>query len=153
MDYLATAEHVAAIAGAVVIAASSICAMTATPDPNTWLGKIYRVVEILAGLVGRAKEIGILKPNPQADKIAADAVAIARDVLGKAAVLLVAGLALSACAQIGTGAQKAQPWLTAACNGAEAAMPNRSDITAGCVAAELAVEMAATRQAAKSSGR
>jgi hypothetical protein len=85
LDYLALAEHGIAIAGAVVIAASAICAMTKTPDPATWVGKAYRVIEILAGLVGRAKETGLLPDDPRADRIAAGVVAAAGEVLGKPA--------------------------------------------------------------------
>lgn len=84
MDYLALAEHGIAIAGAVVSAASAICALTRTPDPTTPLGKVYRTVELLGLLVGRAKELGIMPGDPTADKAAAFAVDVAKDALGKA---------------------------------------------------------------------
>ena len=82
MDYLTLAEHAVAIAGAVVTAASAICAMTATPDPTTRLGKIYRAVEVLGVVVGRAKDRGLLPADPKADRLAAFAVDVAKDAMG-----------------------------------------------------------------------
>ena len=60
MDYLAAVEAAAAIGGTVISTASAICALTPTPDPATPRGKLYRVVEIAALLVGRAKDSGML---------------------------------------------------------------------------------------------
>lgn len=47
----------------VVTAASVVCAGTATPDPNTTFGRIYKAVEILALNFGKAKHSG--EPVPQ----------------------------------------------------------------------------------------
>ena len=42
---------------AVIVLASSICALTKTPDPNTTYGKVYKVIEFLALNIGKAKEV------------------------------------------------------------------------------------------------
>jgi len=42
----------------VVTVASLFCMGTRTPDPGTRLGRVYRVVELLALNFGRAKEQG-----------------------------------------------------------------------------------------------
>jgi hypothetical protein len=47
--------NVVAAAGAVCIAASAITALTPTPDPSTKLGKLYKIIELLALVVGKAK--------------------------------------------------------------------------------------------------
>lgn len=54
--YLEYGVHGIAILGSVVIIASLITAGTKTPDPSTKLGKVYRVIELLALVVGRAKK-------------------------------------------------------------------------------------------------
>jgi len=48
---------------AVVALASSICALTKTPDPNTTYGKVYKVIEFLAVNIGKAKDVN---PNDPA---------------------------------------------------------------------------------------
>lgn len=40
----------------IITIASVICAGTDTPDPNTKLGKLYKIIEILALNFGRAKK-------------------------------------------------------------------------------------------------
>lgn len=57
------------IATAVVTVASAVCAVTPTPDPATWWGKAYRVIEYLGMVVGKAKHDGSLPATPQADKL------------------------------------------------------------------------------------
>lgn len=98
MDIMTVAE----IGCAVVTAASGICALTPTPNPNTTLGKAYRIVEVLGLLVGKAKQTGIVPENPAVDAVAGDAVKVAAEVLGKSApaFLIAAALAgaLTACA-------------------------------------------------------
>lgn len=47
---------------AVVVLASSVCALTKTPDPNTAYGKFYKVVEFLALNVGKAKQVNPKDP-------------------------------------------------------------------------------------------
>ena len=44
------------VALAVHAAASAICALTPTPKDDAILGKIYKVIETLALVVGRAKQ-------------------------------------------------------------------------------------------------
>ena len=41
---------------AIHAAASAICALTPTPKDDTTVRKVYRVIEILGLLVGRAKQ-------------------------------------------------------------------------------------------------
>lgn len=36
--------------------ASAICALTPTPSDDKWVGKIYKLIETLALLVGKAKQ-------------------------------------------------------------------------------------------------
>ena len=52
---------IVAIVTTVVTAASAICAVTGTPDPNTKLGKAYKVLEWLALNIGKAKDKGEVK--------------------------------------------------------------------------------------------
>jgi hypothetical protein len=49
-------ERILQIATGVVTIASIITANTDTPDPATWLGKVYRVIEILAIVYGKTKQ-------------------------------------------------------------------------------------------------
>jgi hypothetical protein len=44
------------VASSVVAAASAIAALTPTPKDDTWVAKIYKVVDWLALNVGKAKE-------------------------------------------------------------------------------------------------
>lgn len=109
MDYLALVEHVAAVVGAVVMAASAYCARTDTPDPTTLRGKLYHGVEMLALVVGKAKQMGVMPSDPAAERLGTDAAQVVKDVLGKAAILglvVAAGIGLSACAQV----QQAEQW-------------------------------------------
>ncbi len=41
---------------AVIAAASAIAALTRTPSDDHWIGKIYRLVDLMALNVGHAKE-------------------------------------------------------------------------------------------------
>lgn len=43
---------------AVVAAASAVAAVTPTPKDDRWIGKIYRIVDLLALNVGKAKDKG-----------------------------------------------------------------------------------------------
>lgn len=47
-----------AAAGSVCMAASAITALTSTPKDDAVVAKIYRVIEVLGGVVGKAKEVG-----------------------------------------------------------------------------------------------
>lgn len=53
---IAAIENALAVATALVAAASVIASLTPTPRDDTVLGKLYKVLEILALNVGRAKE-------------------------------------------------------------------------------------------------
>jgi hypothetical protein len=44
------------VASSVVAAASAIAALTPTPKDDTWVAKIYKIVDWLALNVGKAKE-------------------------------------------------------------------------------------------------
>lgn len=56
LDYiLANPDRILSVATAVVTAASVVTASTDTPSPETWLGKLYKLLEILALVVGKAK--------------------------------------------------------------------------------------------------
>ncbi|AWJ93820.1 hypothetical protein Sp245p_28790 (plasmid) [Azospirillum baldaniorum] len=57
-NILTHADTILTAVGAVVIAASLITSGTPTPDPNTALGKVYRAVELLALVFGKAKDRG-----------------------------------------------------------------------------------------------
>ena len=59
--YLDYGVHGIAILGSVVLIASLITAGTKTPDPATKLGKVYKVIEVLALVVGRAKDCSVKK--------------------------------------------------------------------------------------------
>ena len=56
------AEIIEAVMGIVVVA-SLIVAGTKTPDPDTVLGKIYKVVEWASLTFGKAKESGVVVPE------------------------------------------------------------------------------------------
>lgn len=68
----AYAEPVWITVASLVTIASTWCAFTKTPDPKTTWGKIYSALEVVALLVGRAKETptslsmvsGIAEPQP-----------------------------------------------------------------------------------------
>lgn len=56
LDYLlSNPERILSVATGAVTIASLVTANTETPDPDTWLGKAYRIIEILAMVVGKAK--------------------------------------------------------------------------------------------------
>ena len=44
------------VASSIVAAASAIAALTPTPKDDTWVAKIYKIVDWLALNVGKAKE-------------------------------------------------------------------------------------------------
>jgi len=46
------------IASLVVSVASAIAALTPTPKDDVWIGKVYKIVDILALNVGKAKQLG-----------------------------------------------------------------------------------------------
>jgi hypothetical protein len=50
--------EIVAAAGSVCMAASAITALTPTPKDDKAVAKAYKVVEVLAGLVGKAKDTG-----------------------------------------------------------------------------------------------
>jgi hypothetical protein len=57
IDYiLANPERVLTGITTVVSVASVITASTETPPPDTFLGKLYRILELLALVVGKAKQ-------------------------------------------------------------------------------------------------
>jgi len=56
------AEIIEAVMGIVVVA-SLIIAGTKTPDPDTTMGKIYKVVEWASLTFGKAKESGVVGPE------------------------------------------------------------------------------------------
>tara|TARA_R110000796_G_scaffold204428_1_gene320555 strand:+ start:1191 stop:1445 length:255 start_codon:yes stop_codon:yes gene_type:complete len=56
------AEIIEAVMGVVVVA-SLIVAGTKTPDPDTVLGKIYKVVEWASLTFGKAKQSGAVVPE------------------------------------------------------------------------------------------
>lgn len=56
------------ISGVVLNASSQIITVfTPTPDPATKIGKIYRVIEICAGLVGKAKQAFVPASTPDSN--------------------------------------------------------------------------------------
>jgi len=50
--------EIVATMGAVCMAASAITALTPTPKDDAIVSKIYKVVEVLGGVVGKAKDNG-----------------------------------------------------------------------------------------------
>lgn len=57
LDYiLSNPERALETVTTVVSVASIITASTETPDPNTILGKMYKILELLALVVGKAKK-------------------------------------------------------------------------------------------------
>ena len=49
-------ETILEIVTAAVTLASTIAAVTKTPEDHNWVGKIYRILDFLALNVGRAKD-------------------------------------------------------------------------------------------------
>lgn len=58
-----TVYQVMFVVASVITLASAVCAATPTPDPNTTWGKVYRAIEFLGLIVGKAKEQGVLPPD------------------------------------------------------------------------------------------
>jgi hypothetical protein len=56
--------EILAAAGSVCLAASAITALTPTPKDDKIVGKVYKVVEFLGGVVGKAKD-----PGPEKSKV------------------------------------------------------------------------------------
>jgi len=46
------------IASLVISVASAIAALTPTPKDDLWIGKVYKIIDILALNVGKAKQLG-----------------------------------------------------------------------------------------------
>jgi hypothetical protein len=53
---ITNASSIIGVATAIVTAASAVAALTPTPKDDTWVAKIYKVVDWLALNVGKAKE-------------------------------------------------------------------------------------------------
>ena len=53
--------QVAGIVGIVVLVASIIAAVTPTPDDDNLLGKLYKIIDILALNIGKAKDVAVNK--------------------------------------------------------------------------------------------
>ena len=51
-------EHITAIALGAHALASAITAMTPTPEDDKWVAKIYKLVEMVALVIGKAKQDG-----------------------------------------------------------------------------------------------
>jgi hypothetical protein len=51
-----TISDIANIATAVISVASIIAAMTPTPKDDVWIAKLYKVLEVLAVNIGKAKQ-------------------------------------------------------------------------------------------------
>jgi len=49
---------VVSVLTAISVLASAFCSLTGTPDPATKLGKLYRLLEMLALNIGKAKDKG-----------------------------------------------------------------------------------------------
>ena len=56
------------VAAAAVVLASSITALTPTPKEGTFLSKAYKVIEMLALSIGKAKEKASAKAKAKAKK-------------------------------------------------------------------------------------
>ena len=112
----------------VVVAASAVAALTPTPDANSLAGKLYRVVDLLALNVLRAKQNALPAVSAQPASVvpgvgqieSAHTKQAGYSVLTVAAILTLAGgvLALSGCAGIqstvaGANAQAVQTALVA----------------------------------------
>lgn len=44
---------------------SQFCARTTTPDPSTKWGRVYKVIEFIGGIYGKAKQAGIVVPQTE----------------------------------------------------------------------------------------
>ena len=51
-------ERILMAATSAVTIASVLTSATETPAPGTWLGKLYKILELLALVVGKAKQKG-----------------------------------------------------------------------------------------------
>lgn len=57
LDYVINnADTIVSVATCAVTVASVITAATETPKPETTLGKIYKILEIIALVIGKAKK-------------------------------------------------------------------------------------------------
>lgn len=57
LDYIISdPERILTVATSVVTIASIITTATDTPAPETFLGKLYKIIEALAIVVGKAKQ-------------------------------------------------------------------------------------------------
>tara|TARA_R100001443_G_scaffold83424_1_gene90247 strand:- start:1 stop:219 length:219 start_codon:yes stop_codon:yes gene_type:complete len=60
MDFI---FNIISVVTGIVCAASIICSLTPTPKDDALIGRLYRLIEIAALNIGRAKEPGVkLKP-------------------------------------------------------------------------------------------
>jgi len=86
----------------VVVAASAIAALTPTPDPTSAAGKLYRIVDLLALNVLRAKDTGLpasprpAAPAPSGKQSGFSAIAAAVAMAAAGALLTLAGCTLPA---------------------------------------------------------
>lgn len=55
-------DAVALVITSAISLASLITAATPTPRPDSWLGRAYRVVEVVGLVVGKTKESGLVPP-------------------------------------------------------------------------------------------
>jgi len=53
--------NIIAICMAIVTGASIIAAVTKTPKDDVWIGKLYKMIDLLAINVGKAKEKPVIK--------------------------------------------------------------------------------------------
>jgi len=51
-------DQIVSVLGSIVVLCSLIVVGTKTPNPDTKLGKVYKIVEFLALMVGKSKKIG-----------------------------------------------------------------------------------------------
>lgn len=57
-NVMANLDQIISVIGSIVVVCSLVVIGTKTPDPVTKLGKIYKVIEFLALVVGKSKETG-----------------------------------------------------------------------------------------------
>jgi len=81
----------------IVAAASVLAATTPTPDPETWAGKLYRVVDIFAVNVLHAKDAGATNPPTAPSPIPASGPASAFGSHVGTWLAAALGLAVAAC--------------------------------------------------------
>jgi hypothetical protein len=102
----AVADWLLADPAHIVLAASALAALTPTPEPGSLAGKLYRIVDLLALNVLRAKDQGVSAAPapapvaPQPDPGKARQGGFARLFLAGLVALLGAAVALSGCAGV-----------------------------------------------------